>query len=196
MIGDGLRDIYQQTKWALVLRGVFSLVVGIFVISRPIASVAAFALIIALWALFDGVVNIVRSFNLRGVVGHWWVMLLTGVLSVLFGVAALYAFPGLSLTFAVAWTAYWLLLSGLMAVFASFQERSAGLSWVWTMGFGVIAILGGFYAFTNPGATLVTLVTLYAGFAILSGIVLLIAAVRMQSLGRRLDRAAPIPAHA
>ena len=82
MIGDNLRDIYHQTKWALVLRGVLSIIVGVFIISRPMESVAAFALIIALWALFDGVVNIVRSFNLRGVVSHWWVLLVSGIISV------------------------------------------------------------------------------------------------------------------
>jgi uncharacterized membrane protein HdeD (DUF308 family) len=196
MIGDGIRDIYHQTKWALVLRGVLSLIVGIFILSRPIASVAAFALIIALWAIFDGVVNIVRSFNLRGVVSHWWVMLLTGVISVLFGATALYYFPGLSLTFAVVWTAYLLVASGLMAAFASFQERSVGLSWGWTLAFGVIAIISGVYAFMNPGATLVPLVTLYATFAIVSGIFLLIAAARMGSLQRDIERAVPMAAKA
>jgi len=196
MIGDNLRDIYHQTKWALVLRGVLSIVVGVFIISRPMASVAAFALIIALWALFDGVVNIVRSFNLRGVVRHWWILLVSGIISVLFGVAALYTFPSLSLAFAVAWTAYWLILSGVMAVYASFQERSIGLSWGWTMAFGVIAIIGGIYAFMSPGATLLTLVALYATFAIVSGVFLLIAALRMQTLARDINRAATVTARA
>jgi uncharacterized membrane protein HdeD (DUF308 family) len=196
MIGDGIRDIYHQTKWALVLRGVLSVIVGVFILSRPIASVAAFALVIALWAIFDGVVNIVRSFNIRGIVSHWWVLLLTGIVSVLFGATALYYFPDLSLAFAVLWTAYWLVLSGVMAVFASFQERSVGLSWGWTMAFGVIAIIGGVYAFMSPGATLLTLVTLYATFAIVSGVFLLIAAARMGSLQRTIDRAVPMAARA
>ena len=78
-----------KSKWALALRGLLSLIVGILIIARPMASVAALALVIAIWSLFDGVVNIVRSFTVRGVVAHWWVLRLGGIVSVAFG--AVYA---------------------------------------------------------------------------------------------------------
>jgi uncharacterized membrane protein HdeD (DUF308 family) len=76
MIISDLQKAYNTTKWALLLRGLLSLAVGIAIIWRPMTSVVALALVIALWSLFDGIVNIVRSFNLRGIVQHWWVMLL------------------------------------------------------------------------------------------------------------------------
>jgi uncharacterized membrane protein HdeD (DUF308 family) len=196
MIANDLKNVYHQTKWALALRGLLSLIVGIVIIARPMASVAALALVIALWSLFDGVVNIVRSFTVRGIAAHWWVLLLGGIVSVAFGVAALYYFPLLSLTFAVLWTAYWLTLSGVIALYASFQERGAGLSWGWTMAFGVVAIIGGVFAFMNPAATLATLLGVIAGFAIISGIFLLMGAGRMQSIERDLTRPVPAPARA
>ena len=194
MIANDLKNAYHQTKWALALRGLLSLIVGILIIARPMASVAALALVIAIWALFDGVVNIVRSFTVRGVVAHWWVLLLGGVVSVAFGVAAVYYFPVLSLTFAVIWTAYWLTLSGVMALYVAFQERGAGLSWGWTAAFGVVAIAGGVIAFMNPGATLATLLGVIAGFSIISGVFLLMAAGRMQSVERDLKSTFPTPA--
>jgi uncharacterized membrane protein HdeD (DUF308 family) len=196
MIADDIKSIYHRSKWALVLRGVLSIIVGIVVISRPLASVAALALIIAFWAVFDGVVNIVRAFQVRGIAPHWWVMLVGGVVSVLFGATALYYFPGLSLTFAVVWTAYWLTLSGVMALFATFQERGAGLSWGWTAAFGVLSVIAGVYAFMNPGATLLTLITLYAWFAIVAGIFQLVAAGRMQSLESAVRAGTPAAARA
>ena len=64
MIASDLRQAYNQTKWALLLRGLLSLAVGIAILVRPMASVEALALVIALWSLFDGIVNIVRSFSL------------------------------------------------------------------------------------------------------------------------------------
>ena len=184
MIANDLKNIYHQTKWALVLRGLLSLIVGILIIARPMASVAALALVIALWSLFDGTINVVRSFHVRGIVPHWWVLLLGGIVSILFGAAALYYFPTLSLVFAVIWTAYWLTLSGVIALYVSFQERRSGLSWGWTMAFGIIAVVGGVIAFMNPAATLATLLGVLAGFAIISGRFLLMAAGRMQSLER------------
>ena len=61
MIGDEIRAAYTGTKWALVLRGVFGLVLGAFIYARPLESVAALAIVIAFWALLDGISNIVRS---------------------------------------------------------------------------------------------------------------------------------------
>lgn len=196
MIASEIQKAYNQTKWALVLRGLLSLAVGIAILVRPMASVAALALVIALWSLFDGIVNIVRSFDLRGMVQHWWVVLLTGIVSVAFGIAALYFFPTLSLTFAVVWTAYWLTLTGVIAAYIAWQERSAGVPWGWTMAFGILAIVGGIFAFMNPQATLATLLGVLAGFAIIGGVFFLIGATRMASLQSNVNRAMPNTARA
>jgi uncharacterized membrane protein HdeD (DUF308 family) len=181
MIASEIRSAYNTTKWALLLRGLLSIAVGIVIVWRPMDSVVALALVIAFWSLFDGLINIVRSFNLRGVVQHWWVMLIAGIVSVAFGVAAFYYFPGLSLTFAVVWTAYWLTVTGVIAVYIAWQERSAGISWGWTMAFGIVAIAGGVFAFMSPQATLASLLAVLATFAIISGVFLLIAAGTLMS---------------
>jgi uncharacterized membrane protein HdeD (DUF308 family) len=182
MIATDIQNAYNRTKWALILRGLLSLAVGIAILARPMASAATLALVIAFWALFDGIVTIVRSFDVRGVVQHWWVMFLAGIVGVAFGIAALYYFPGLSLTFAVVWTAYWLTVSGLIAAYIAWQERAMGVSWGWTMAFGVLAILGGIVAFMNPTATLATLLGVISGFAFLSGILLLVGAGRLAAV--------------
>ncbi len=196
MILSDLQKAYSATKWALLLRGLLSLAVGIAIIWRPMTSVVALALVIALWSLFDGFINIVRSFALRGMAQHWWVMLLAGIVGVGFGVAALYYFPGLSLTFAVVWTAYWLTFTGVIAAYVAWQERSVGISWGWTMAFAVVAIAGGLFAFMNPAATLASLLGVLAGFAIFSGVLLLIAASRMVSVQQDIRNAVPTAARA
>jgi uncharacterized membrane protein HdeD (DUF308 family) len=191
-----IQKAYNTTKWALLLRGLLSLAVGIAIIWRPMTSVVALALVIALWSLFDGMINIVRSFGLRGIAPHWWVMLLAGIVGVAFGVAALYYFPGLSLTFAVVWTAYWLTFTGVIAAYVAWQERSVGVSWGWTMAFAVVAIAGGLLAFMNPGATLASLIGVLAGFAIFSGVLLIVAASRMVSVQQEIKSTFNNPARA
>lgn len=195
MNGD-IKDLYQETKWAVILRGILALLVGIAILWRPMASVAAFALVIVFWSLFDGSVSIVRAFQLRGVIDHWWALLLAGIVSVAFGVAALYYFPGLSLTFAVLWTAYWLIVTGLVAAYISIQERRLGVAWGWTLTFGIVAVAGGVVAVMNPQATLATLLGIIAGFSLISGVVLLIGAGRMQSFQGGVKRAMASPARA
>jgi uncharacterized membrane protein HdeD (DUF308 family) len=194
MIADDIKAAYHQTKWAVVLRGLFSVMIGIIIVARPLESVAALALVIALWALIDGFVNIVRAFELRDIAPHWWVLLLGGIVSAIFGAAALYYYPSLSLTFAVVWTAYWLLFSGVVAVYASVQEKRVGVSWGWTMAFGLVAIAGGVLAFIYPGATLASLMGVLAAFGIVGGIALLIGGARMQSFEQVVNRAVRNPA--
>jgi uncharacterized membrane protein HdeD (DUF308 family) len=159
-------------------------------------SVVALALVIALWSLFDGIVGIVRSFTLRGIVQHWWVLLLAGIVGAAFGIAALYYFPGLSLTFAVVWTAYWLTITGVMAGYIAWQERSAGMAWVWTTAFAVVAFISGVIAFMNPQATLASLLGVLAGFAIISGVLLLVGAAKMVSVQQGVNSTFANSAHA
>ena len=182
MIADDLRTAYNQSKWAIALRGLFGILVGIIIIARPMASVAALALVIALWALIEGMVAIVYAFELRAVIEHWWVLLLTGVVSVLFGIAAIYYYPGLSLAFAVAWVAWWLLTAGAIGAYAAVMERKVGLSWGWTMAWAVLAIASGVLALMYPAVTLAWLLGLLAGFGIVGGIIRLVVAFRMQSV--------------
>src|SRR5262245_64104617 len=176
---------YNRGKWALILRGVVGIGVGVLILSRPLESVAAFALVIALWALIDGVVRIVHAFDLRPVIPHWWVMLLAGIVSAVFGAAALYYYPALSLAFAVAWTAWWLITGGALAFYVALREKASGISWGWTMVFAIIALGVGVIAIIYPGVTISALMGLIAAFGIISGIVMLVAAGKMRSFQHR-----------
>lgn len=188
MVADEVKSIYDRGKWGLVLRGVLGIVLGIFIFVRPITSVAALALVIAIWALIDGIVNIVHAFDLRHVFSHWWVRLLAGIVGVLFGLAALVYYPTLSLAFVVVWTALWLITAGAVALYAAAQDRRAGISWGWPMAFGLIAVVVGVLALVYPGITLAALIGLIAGFGIGGGIALLLAAAQMGSLERDIAR--------
>lgn len=188
MIGDEIRTAYHEAKWAVALRGLLGITVGVLIIARPLGSLAAFALVIALWSFADGFTSIVRSFQMRDVAPHWWVLLLGGIVSVLFGIAAVYYYPTLSLTFAVLWTSYWLIFSGVVATYVSVQERRAQMAWGWTMAFGVVAIAGGILALAYPDATLATLLGVMATFGLVGGALLLMGSFRMQSAENDLNR--------
>ena len=182
MLADDLRTIYRQSLWVLVLRGLFALALGVYILTRPMDSVAALALVIAIWALFDGFASIVRAFSVRPVARHWWVMALSGGVSVAFGIAALYDYPALSLSFAVLWTSLWLLTGGAMGVFAALQERAAGLPWEWTMAFGVLTIAAGTLAWVYPAITLASLMGVIAAFGLVGGTAMLAAAWKLHAI--------------
>ena len=87
------------------------------------------------------------------------------------------------------WAVWWLAAAGIMAIGAALYERRAGMSWGWSMTWGVLAILTAVVAFGNPPATLATLMAVIAVFAIVGGIVLLTAAVRARRTTERLAHA-------
>src|SRR6185295_8174545 len=129
MVESHIQQTVNRAWWSLILRGVVAVLAGVFIIARPAASVAALALVIALWALLQGIVTIVHAFDLRRVARHWWVMLLSGIVGVVFGVAALRYYPALSLSFVVILVSWWLLTGGVMGIAVAEFERRAGMSW-------------------------------------------------------------------
>lgn len=181
MASDLIQSVYRRAWWSLVVRGLLGVALGVVILWRPMESVAAFALVIAMWAFFGGIVRIVHAFDVRAVFSQWWVILLDGLVGVAFGAAAFYYYPELSLTFAVVWAAWWLVLTGGLAIYAAVQERQLGLPWGWTLAYGIAAVVTAVFAFTNPPATLAAIMSLIAAFAIVSGVVLLIGAYKLSS---------------
>jgi len=180
ILGD-IKKAYHRSWWAMVIRGLFSIAVGVLVIWKPLDSVAVFALVVAYCALFTGVVNMVHAFDVKPFFKQWWVMLLSGLVSVVFGIAALVYYPALSLSFAVVWVAWWLMLTGILGVYGAMQERQLGAPWGWTAAAGVLSILASGFALLAPPATLAAIMSLIAAFALVSGVVLLIGAFKLRS---------------
>jgi uncharacterized membrane protein HdeD (DUF308 family) len=195
MATDLLQAAYRRTWWALLLRGLLAIAVGAFILWRPIESIASFALAIALWALFSGIVQIVHAFDLREVYRQWWIPLLTGLVSAAFGVAALYYYPSLSLAFAIVWVTWWLFLTGALALYAAVVERRLGVPWGWTLASGIISIVAGAFALVSPPATLAAIMGLIAAFALVTGVVLVMGAFGLSSAKREItDAARPVRA--
>jgi uncharacterized membrane protein HdeD (DUF308 family) len=189
IMSDLIRSAYRGTLWTLVLRGILALLVGVFILWRPLDSIGALALLIAWWSLFNGITQVVHALQLRTVLSRWWVLLLSGLVGIVFGIAALAYYPGLSLAFAVVWVTWWLLLTGAMALFAAFTERSHGLPWGWTAAFGALAMLAAIYGVMSPPATLAAILGLISGFAIVSGLLQLMGAFKLASMKQSLGDA-------
>ena len=181
MAKDIIQSAYRRAWWSLVLRGLFGIAIGALILWRPIESVAAFALVIAFWAIANGFTQIVHGFELRPIFNRWWVLALSGLVGLAFGVAALYYYPGLSLTFAVVWAAWWLFFTGALAIYGSTVEREIGAPWGWTLAFGILSTVCGVFALMKPPITLAALMGLIAAFAIGGGILLLIGAYKLSA---------------
>lgn len=194
---EQLRSEYRGAWWSLVLRGLLSVAVGALIIWRPVQSIAAIALLIAFWAFVEGIVGIVHAFDLRSVFSQWWVLLLSGIVSVGFGIAAFYYYPAVSLAFIVLWVVTWLIITGAIATYVSVQERHLSIpGWGWTMAFGIVSIVIGVSAAMYPPATLVGFLGAVSAICFVRGVVLLYAAYRLSAakdeVGATFHRASPV----
>jgi uncharacterized membrane protein HdeD (DUF308 family) len=78
-----------KPMWSFVVIGILGIAAGIVTFLWPGITALALLSLIAVWALFMGVFQIVAAVRLRKEITHEWLLGLSGLLSVVFGVAML-----------------------------------------------------------------------------------------------------------
>jgi uncharacterized membrane protein HdeD (DUF308 family) len=105
--------------WMLVLEGVAGIVAAAITFMWPGITAIALLYLIAAWFIVTGVLEIAAAVRLRREIRGEWLMVLSGIVSVLFG-AYVAIFPGLG-ALAIAW------LIGTVSIF--FGVLMIGLGW-------------------------------------------------------------------
>jgi uncharacterized membrane protein HdeD (DUF308 family) len=111
---------------------------------------------------------------------HWWVMAVRGVAALLFGILAL-IWPQITLTVLVLLFGAYALVDGVLALVTAFSRagRATGRR-PWLIVEGVLGIAAGVVTFVWPQITAVALLALIAAWAVLTGVIEIIAAVRLR----------------
>jgi uncharacterized membrane protein HdeD (DUF308 family) len=110
---------------------------------------------------------------------HWWMVGLRGIAALAFGILA-FAWPGMTLAVLVLLFGAYALVDGLLAVIAAF--RADAQHRVALAAEGVISVLAGLAAFVWPGITALVLLYIIAFWAIVTGILEIVAAVRLRAV--------------
>ncbi|MGZ3506343.1 MAG: HdeD family acid-resistance protein [Vulcanimicrobiaceae bacterium] len=72
--------------WALLLEGIIAIVAALLIWSWPLASTLAFVYFIAAWLIISGIFQIAAGIRLRDVIDNEWLYILSGIISIAFGV--------------------------------------------------------------------------------------------------------------
>jgi len=111
--------------WVLLMEGLFGVAIGLITFLNPAITVLALSFYIATWAVTLGVLRIVSAIQLRRVIkGEVW-LILSGLVSMLFGVLML-VFPGAGALALVAYIGVWAMLTGCALVLLSIRLRNLG----------------------------------------------------------------------
>lgn len=105
-----------------------------------------------------------------GASGLWWLGVVTGIVTIFFGIAALF-WPGLSLvTFVYLFSAY-ILVWGVVSIIRSLMSiGGANGSWWLTLIFGILALGAGVYLVRHPDVSFATLILIVGFTFIVRGI--------------------------
>ncbi|WP_199912073.1 HdeD family acid-resistance protein [Nodularia spumigena] len=110
---------------------------------------------------------------------NWWTVALRGAIAIIFGLAALF-WPDITLTALIFIFAAFVLVSGVLLAIAAFRD---GLThthgWLMLLE-GAIGIAVGIMAFIWPGITALVLLYLIAAWAIVTGVLEIIASIQIR----------------
>lgn len=113
-------------------------------------------------------------------VEHWWTIVLRGVIAVLFGVIALAA-PGAALLSLAFLFGIYLVADGVIGLVGTVRAARAHGHWGMLLAEAVLNILVGLVALFMPGAAVLAFVLLVAAWALISGALMLSAAMRLHA---------------
>jgi uncharacterized membrane protein HdeD (DUF308 family) len=109
--------------WALLLEGVFGLIIALLIWSWPLTSALAFVYFVASWLIVSGALQVMAGVWLRDFIENEWILILTGIISIAFGIWVFRspAQGAVATAFLFGW---YFLLFGLMQTMLAFRLRS------------------------------------------------------------------------
>jgi uncharacterized membrane protein HdeD (DUF308 family) len=111
-----------KAMWQVILIGVAGIAAGIFTFVASGVTAIALLLLIAVWAVVNGVFQIAAAVQLRKEIANEWLLILSGALSVVFGVLMILS-PGAG-ALAVLWViGAFAVAYGVLLVLFAFKLR-------------------------------------------------------------------------
>jgi len=110
---------------------------------------------------------------------NWWLIALRGVLGVIFGVIALVMPVATILALVLLFSAY-MVVDGAIAIYAAIRAARKQEGWGFLLVQGIASLAAAAIAFMWPGLTVVAFVLLIAAWSIVSGCLMLAAAMRTE----------------
>jgi uncharacterized membrane protein HdeD (DUF308 family) len=181
MIGE----ILSRYWWMTVLRGLFWILFGVVILARPGISLLSLTLALGIVIFADGILNVAHGFAGRKVHEDWWVLLLVGLTGVGVGALTFYS-PQTTALALVFYVAIWAIATGLLQITAAIRLRRQLAGEVWWILAGIASVVFGVLLVTQPAAGALTLLWLFAVYAIAFGVLLLLLAFRVRSGVKRL----------
>jgi uncharacterized membrane protein HdeD (DUF308 family) len=162
--------------WALALRGFAAVVFGLLTFLLPGISLVTLVLLFGVYALVDGIFNVIASFQ---VVSHHWALLIEGVIGIMAGIVTLLwpAITAIALLYVIA---FWAIFTGIFEIIAGIRFRKAITNEWMLLLMGVLSLFFGVLILFAPGVGALAIILWIGAYALIFGIALLALAFRLR----------------
>jgi uncharacterized membrane protein HdeD (DUF308 family) len=109
----------------------------------------------------------------------WWVLLVRGLIAIAFGIVAWFR-PGLSLAALVLLFGAYILADGILGVWSAISGRKEHDDWGLLLVWGLVGVAVGIMTLVAPGITAIALLFYVAAWAIATGVLEIVAAIRLR----------------
>jgi len=166
--------------WAIALRGMLGILIGIVAFAMPIPTLVALVYLFGAYALLDGVFNLAAARRRTSAQRPWWALLLSGLAGIGAAIVS-FVWPGITALALVYVIAAWALVTGGLQLAAAITLRKEIQGeWLLALSGLVSMFLGGLLA-VFPDAGAIGLVWYFGAYAMLFGVLMVALSFRLRA---------------
>ena len=165
VIREAMREKVKRHSFWYILQSVLMILTGIMALIFPVISSVAIVIFLGWLLIFNGILQAFSLLDARHV-PHFWLQLVSVVLSVLVGILFLRN-PGAGLLTLTLLLIVFFMVEGISKIIFSLTIRPFP-NWGWVFASGVIGILLSFYLWANTPVTAIWLLGVLLGIGLIS----------------------------
>jgi uncharacterized membrane protein HdeD (DUF308 family) len=165
VIREAMREKVKRHSFWYILQSVLMILAGIMALIFPMISSVAIVIFLGWLLIFSGVLQAFSLIDARHV-PHFWLQLVSVVLSVLVGILFLRN-PGAGLLTLTLLLIVFFMVEGISKIIFSLTIRPFP-NWGWVFASGVVGILLAFYLWANTPVTAIWLLGVLLGIELIS----------------------------
>jgi uncharacterized membrane protein HdeD (DUF308 family) len=164
--------------WLVLLRGIAAIIFGILAFIWPGITLLTLILFYGAFALVDGVLALANAIMGGNVGSRWW-LALVGIAGIAAGLVT-FLMPGVTALVLLIFIACWAIVLGVFQIIGAIRLRKE-IDNEWMIGLsGALSVLFGIVLLIAPGAGALGLIWVIASYAIVFGILLVMAALKLK----------------
>ena len=170
----------SKNWWVLAVRGLLAIIFGVLAFALPRLTLVALVWMFGVYALADGLFQIISGLTNRRKYDGWGWILLEGFFGVIFGVLVL-IWPTITAIVLLLFIAAWAVITGVLEIISAIVLRKEIKNeWLLALS-GVLSVLLGVLMFVWPGATALAMVWLIGIYAVIFGVTLIALGFRLKN---------------